>query len=260
MSRPPARAATSSSASGDSPRGPATGPAATAASRRASGGDGAGGRRATASSSCAEHVGPRLGVGHRARRVDLEVREEPLLRHGHLRRDARPRRRLVEPVARPQPRELLRRVAVHHDDPVEAQVGARLDDQRGVGHGHRGARCRPRRGPGRLGGAHARVHDRVEPRARRGVGEDDRAEGRPVEGAVRAEDPSAEGLGDRGEGGLARRHDVARDLVEVEGREAARGEPAQHVRLAARDAAGQPDPEHAAPRLRRLAPRARCWP
>ena len=95
---------------------------------------------------------------------------------------------------------------------------------------------------------------------RRGVREHDRAEGRPVEDAVRADDPPAEDLGDRGERGLARRHDVARDLIEVQGREAVRGEPAQDVRLAARDAAGQPDAEHAAPRLRRLAPRARCWP
>ncbi len=176
----------------------------------------------------------------------------------HLRFEAGAGRPLVEAVAGSEPGELKGRVAVHDHQPVEPQVRPRLDEQRGVGHPDRPRPADETRGPRRLNGAHPRVDDRVQPRAGGGVREDHRGERRPVQSAVGREDAGAERVGDLGEDRAPRRGDVARHRVEVERVAAAAGQPSQDVGLAARDAAGQADPQHAPPLRRRRPPRAPC--
>ncbi len=201
-------------------------------------------------------VGGSLGVFQGARAVDLEVGVGPLLRDRQLRLDPRPRRALVEPVARAQPRELLLRGAVHDQQAVEAQVHAALDQERRVGHQHASRpRAREARGPAGLGRAHARVHDAIEALPRRGVVEHQRAERRPVERAGRVQHGVAEGGPDLRERLAAGRGDRARDGVEVERAATALGQPAQHERLAARDPARESHPQHARPQLAAAAAR-----
>ena len=83
---------------------------------------------------------------------------------------------------------------------------------------------------------------RFERAARAGVGEDDRAERRAVERAVGVErSPAPKRATTASKPGGARRDGLARQRVGVDRRRAERGERAQAVRLAGRDAAGQRD-------------------
>lgn len=74
------------------------------------------------------------------------------------------------------------------------------------------------RGPFQLGrtGTDQRVDDRVEGGEPFGVGEDDRAELRPVQGSVRGQDPGAERLYESGVPGSPGLDDLARDPVGVD--------------------------------------------
>ena len=172
------------------------------------------------------------------------MREGPLLGGGHLRVDPRLRGTLVEAVARAESRELHGGLAVHDHQPIEAQVCAGLDEERRIGHQH-GARRLCRR-PAPLQLAHARVHDRVEPHARLGVGEHQRGESGTVERAI-LQHRIAEGRHDLDERLAARRRRVACGLVEVERPAAACREPPEHLRLSGRDAAGEADAEQGSP-------------
>src|SRR5690606_12420170 len=89
------------------------------------------------------------------------------------------------------------------------------------------------------------VDDPVEDLELLGIGEDDRAEPRPVEGAVGPQHLVAERLDDLGEPGGARLDDLACDLVGVDHDRAALGEPAGHLALAGTDSAGETDLQHA---------------
>ena len=200
-------------------------------------------------------LGQRGQIGRESRRrrirrlqgaggVEHDVREPSLLRGGHLGRNARPGRRLLDPVPRHQAAELLAAFAVHHHQPVEAQVEARLHEESGVGHED----AAPGRGVGggaaRLLFAHARVHEGVELGARRRVREDASPEDLPVDRPVRGQDPAPEGRHHVPVGGTAGRHHLVGHAVEVEGAEAGRGQVPTHARLAAGDAAGEADPQH----------------
>ena len=137
-----------------------------------------------------ERGGSLLGLRGVARAVDEGVREAPLLGDRHLGLDPRPRRGLGEPVAVHQPLELLLGAAVHHDQPLEAQVRARLHEQRRVADEHARAPRLERGGaPSALPRARAGARARRAGRAGRRVREHERAERAPVERAVGARTP-----------------------------------------------------------------------
>ena len=96
------------------------------------------------------------------------------------------------------------------------------------------------------GAVDRRVHDRLEIPARCRVGEHDRAELRPIDGARRRRGPGAEPRGDRlRRFGSGAGHAV-RELVGVETGGTAAPEALQHVALAGGDTAGQRDFQHLA--------------
>ena len=102
-----------------------------------------------------------------------------------------------------------------------------------------------------LGRAHARVHDAVEPRPRLGVREHQRARARRGRARRRASStpaPNASAISASAwlPGAVTSRATASRSSV----RQPRAGEPAQHVRLAARDAAGQADAQHGSPQRR----------
>ena len=112
-------------------------------------------------------------------------------------------------------REVLH-LPVHHHDLPDPLPQPALDEQRHIQHTRALAppptpHHRPKHRP-----PHGGVHDRIELRALRGVGEDERAEGRAVECAVRAEDRGPERARDRRERGRARGDGVAREDVGVD--------------------------------------------
>jgi hypothetical protein len=78
------------------------------------------------------------------------------------------------------------------------------------------------------------------------VGEHERAERRPVEGAVRCQHPRAERVDDRVEPGRARTDGLAREHVVVDHRRAELLQPARGHRLARGDPARESDPLHPA--------------
>ena len=148
-SRLPRSAESRSRPSGSSPRGPARGPWTSPPSE-------APGRRRRRGSSAPraaelveDGVGGSRGVFRRA--PELSIRKCAKARFsatGICAVDPRLRGALVEAVAREKPRELQGGLAVHDDQPIEAQVCARLDEERRVGHPHRALRLRRR--PARL--------------------------------------------------------------------------------------------------------------
>ena len=76
------------------------------------------------------------------------------------------------------------------------------------------------------------------------VGEDDRGQRGPVDGAVRVDDPGTEAVDQGLIGRTARGHHLAGDLVGVDERGAAGHQQVGHGGLARPDAAGEPDGEH----------------
>jgi hypothetical protein len=83
------------------------------------------------------------------------------------------------------------------------------------------------------------VHDRVQLRALRRVGEHERAECRPVQRAVGHDDRKPEGGLYARERGRPWRDDLAREHVRVDERDARGLKPRGHGRLARRDSARQ---------------------
>ena len=126
-----------------------------------------------------------VGVRPLPRRVHLVMRVASLFRERHLRGDARAGVRFGETVALHQPDELQLRRTVHHHQAREAQVHARLYEERRLrdqeGLAHRG-----RAAGGLL--AHARMHERLQAAARARIGEDDLGQRLAIDGAVRGED------------------------------------------------------------------------
>ena len=259
ISSAPAAAASARSTAGESPRGPSRGPW-TSPPRSRSGGVPAEtrGRPASGRSSPARASAARSVSLHGARRVDLEVGEGALLGERHLRLDARQGR----PARRGRPgrgggascwsgsqctttsRSNLRCA------PASTRRAASVTSTAAP----RPARSRARRASSARTRGWTMAFSRA--RAPASVNTTAASAARSSEPSGPS-DPGAEGGRDLVEGGAARRGHVPRDGVEVEGVEAVAGQPPQDVGLAAGDAAGQADPEHAL--RRRRPPPAPCW-
>ena len=110
------------------------------------------------------------------------------------------------------------------DQAVEAEVHARLHEQRRVGHGDPGTAGRLPGGPSRLGFADPRVNDRVQAVARGGVPEHDLPEDPAIDAALRVENLPAKSRHDVLVGRPPEAHDLVSHAVEVQRRHSAGGE------------------------------------
>src|SRR5437867_1209695 len=191
----------------------------------------------------------RLGGGAVAAVVDDVVGELDLLGQRHLARDAA---RAVGGVgvARDEAGALRGLVGDDDDETVHVFVAARLDHHGRVeDHDALEALARQRLQPRVEAGANRRVQDRLEPLPPRGLREHDGGHLLAIERAVRGEHV-AELANDRGQSGLAGRHDLARQLIGVDHDAAQAAEDLRDRALARGDPAGEAD-EQEAPRGRR---------
>src|SRR4029077_2940962 len=92
-----------------------------------------------------------------------------------------------------------------------------------------------------------RVYDRVELGAQARIPEHDLAEALPVQRAVRAQHPLAEGRGDLGQPGRAGYDYFPGGHVRVDEHRAVLSQPPGHLALARPDASGKPDPQQLQP-------------
>jgi len=198
-------------------------------------------------------VGPDGGdaavqVGQGAGVVDHQVGHGQALLPAGLRRYAGSRLLGRHAALADQPLELDLRWHIHHDDQAEVAGPPVFGQQRHVVHDDEVAAGRVH--GGLLGGPHPLsdqgVDDGVQRGARGGIGEHDRAEPVPVQGAVRAEHPGAEGLGHSREPGGSRGDHRPGGEVRVDDHGPVRGQPPGHLTLAGPDAPGQPGPQQPA--------------
>jgi hypothetical protein len=164
-----------------------------------------------------------------------------------LRREPAARLVLRQAACR-RPRDSPLRLGLDGDHEVEVGREARFDELGRLEH--HDALGRPR--DLAEAAAHERVERPLEPLARRGIGEDAAGDRRGIGAAVVAQElwseERAHGLG----AGAAGAVQLAHQLVGVDDREAGAAQVPGDGRLAARQPAGQPDPQprHRRPRLR----------
>ena len=245
ISGPPAAAMSSSTRSRSRPRGPRRGPVTIAARRRSSGiATGAGLPRARrrsskASRSAARSVSPRLPDASTSMCANRRFSSTGICESTRARAASRsrPSRCISAPdlllgcdSARPRGD----RTAGATPASTRSAASVTTTPVGIVG---------PQADAPRLLVPYAGMHDGVQPCARRRVREDDVPEPLPVQAAVLGQDPGTESRHHVAVGRAARRHDLVRDPVQVEGGEAGRGQPPEDARLPAGDPPGQADPQ-----------------
>src|SRR5690606_5941980 len=182
-----------------------------------------------------------LGLFERAVVVDHVVGDGKAVFAGRLRRDHASRLLLAFGVTPPQALDLRRFAGIDDEDAVHAVLERRFDEQRDddelVG---------PAGGPGSFLGdlADARVQDAFERLAPVVVPENHIAQLAAVEAPVRADDAGAELARDLLEGRLPGLDELPCDHVGIDHRHASLGEALGDHGFAARDAAGEADPEN----------------
>ena len=131
---------------------------------------------------------------------------------------------------------------VDDDGQVVPVLVAELDQQRDVVDHDGGLRCG--REPPLGEGTDQGVGDGLQPGPRLGIPEHQPTQRRPVQAPVGRSDARAEGGGDRGQAGAARRHHFSRQQVGVDDHRTTLGQAPGDGRLARPDAARQPHPQH----------------
>ena len=94
------------------------------------------------------------------------------------------------------------------------------------------------------------MHDRLEVASRRGIGEDDRAKLRAIDGPIRRQHVGAEPRSDRRRRFSARRLHAVHERIGIETRNPAPPESLEHVALPRRDSPSQSDFQHHSARLK----------
>ena len=161
----------------------------------------------------------------------------------HLRRYPSRSSSLIDTIPGHQPPQLFLGRTVGNDQPVEAKMNPRFHEQRRIRHDNARRIAHPLN-PLRLGIAHARMNQPVEPPPRLVIRENDLTQPPPIDRLIGPEYRLAKSRNDIGISRSARRHHLMGNLIEIDRLKPSRRKPLQHPRLPRSNPPSQPNPKH----------------